>query len=107
MEKDTSFIKTFIERETVSRRHFLLASAAGVAGLSAMGLGLPALAAPGQRLPLAWSYRDRSNPYWNELVSGGELKGCRPFREITYHVNEGIVARFHEGDGSLEIFVHG
>jgi ribose transport system substrate-binding protein len=73
LENENAFIKTFIEQEVSNRRHFLLASAAGLAGVAALGMGFPAMAAgPAQRLPMAWSYRDRSNPYWNEVVSGGE-----------------------------------
>ncbi len=65
-----SFIKQFIEQETARRRDFLLASAYGLAGTAVAGLGLPALAQ--SRPALAWSYRDRTNPYWNSIVSGGE-----------------------------------
>ncbi len=57
----STFIKNFIERETISRRHFLLASAAG--------LGAAVLPNPfggGARAALtdpaiAWSYRDRAS----------------------------------------------
>ncbi|MES2260721.1 MAG: sugar ABC transporter substrate-binding protein [Pseudomonadota bacterium] len=72
MESGKSFIKDFIEKETINRRHFLLASAFGLAGVATLGAGGAALAAEPKRLPLAWSYRDRSNPYFNEVVTGGE-----------------------------------
>lgn len=65
-----SFIKTFIDQETARRRDFLLASAYGLVGAGAAGLGLPAFAQA--NLPVAWSYRDRNNPYWHAIVSGGE-----------------------------------
>lgn len=65
-----SFIKQFIEQETARRRDFLLASAYGLVGTAAAGIGLPAMA---QAKPaMAWSYRNRTNPYWNEIVTGGE-----------------------------------
>ncbi len=65
-----SFIKKFVERETINRRQFLLASMAGVGTLAASGLvPSPALAAGGPTV--AWSYRNRTNPYWNAIVSGG------------------------------------
>jgi ribose transport system substrate-binding protein len=69
-EDNMSFIKTFIEHETARRRDLLLAGAYGVAGAAALALGAPALAQA--RVPLAWSYRNRTNPYWNEIVSGSE-----------------------------------
>jgi len=65
-----SFIKQFIAQETARRRDFLLASAYGLTGAAAMGLGSPALAQ--SSIPVAWSYRDRNNPYWHAIVSGGE-----------------------------------
>lgn len=69
-----SFIKKFIEEETVNRRNFLFASAAGLGGLAASGMFGPEMArAAGMQNPtLAWSYRNRTNPYWNQIVSGGE-----------------------------------
>ena len=67
-----SFVKQFIEAETISRRNFLIASALGVGG-AVVSRG-PALAASATYPDptLAWSYRDRTNPYWNSIVSGGE-----------------------------------
>ena len=66
-----SFIKNFIEQETAKRRDFLLASAYGLAGVAAGTMGLPAFA-QGAKPAVAWSYRDRNNPYWHAIVSGGE-----------------------------------
>ncbi len=69
----STFIKDFIERETIHRRNFLLASAAGLGSMAlpmAFGKGA-ALAA--ENPALAWSYRDRASAYWNAIVSGGEM----------------------------------
>ena len=68
-----SFIKKFIEQETLNRRTFLLASAMGAGGVAAstMFKAGPARAAI-EDPTIAWSYRDRTNPYWNAIVSGGE-----------------------------------
>ena len=68
----STFINDFIERETISRRNFLLASAAGVASAALPGaFARPAHAALVDPV-CAWSYRDRANPYWLSIVSGGE-----------------------------------
>lgn len=67
-----SFIKNFVEREKLRRRDFLIGTALGIGGLaagSALG-GARAFAASDP--VLSWSYRDRTNPYWNSIVSGGE-----------------------------------
>lgn len=64
------FIQDFIARECTRRREALLAGACAVAGLAASGLPLRALAQA--RPTIAWSYRDRNNPYWHSIVSGGE-----------------------------------
>ena len=68
----STFIKDFIERETVSRRNFLLASAAGLGSMALpMAMGRDAAMAA-ENPALAWSYRDRASAYWNAVVSGGE-----------------------------------
>ncbi|WP_299141156.1 sugar ABC transporter substrate-binding protein [uncultured Tateyamaria sp.] len=89
-----SFIKKFIEQETISRRNFLLASAYGVSGAAAMRMfgPSPAMAASYSDPTVAWSYRNRTNPYWNEIVSGGEafvesLGKDKSF--LTHLINEG------------------
>ncbi|OJU03295.1 MAG: ABC transporter substrate-binding protein, partial [Rhizobium sp. 63-7] len=69
----STFIKDFIERETISRRNFLFATAAGlgvaaVPGIFGRGTAAAALTDPA----IAWSYRDRASAYWNSVVSGGE-----------------------------------
>ncbi len=86
-----SFIKKFIEQETVNRRNFLLASAAGLGGLAASGM-LPRGAAAAGNPTIAWSYRNRTNPYWNEIVSGGEAfveSLGKPKSFMTHLINEG------------------
>lgn len=65
-----SFIKAFIEQETARRRDILLAGAYGLVGASALGRLAPAWAQ--DKPTIAWSYRDRNNPYWHAIVSGGE-----------------------------------
>ena len=89
-----SFIKKFIEAETISRRNFLLASAYGVSGAAAMRMfgPSPVQAATYSDPTVAWSYRNRTNPYWNEIVSGGEafvesLGKSKDF--LTHLINEG------------------
>lgn len=68
-----SFIKEYIERETISRRNFLLASAMGLGAAAVTSVaGAGRAAAAIQNPTVAWSYRNRSNPYWNDIVSGGE-----------------------------------
>ncbi|MCY4292880.1 MAG: sugar ABC transporter substrate-binding protein [Roseovarius sp.] len=70
----STFIKDFIEREKISRRNFLFASAAGISASALPGLFAPssALAHGHGGYALAWSYRDRASAYWNAIVSGGE-----------------------------------
>ncbi len=60
-----SFIKKFIEAEKVSRRNFLLASAYGVSGVAAARMLGPStvMAATYANPTVAWSYRNRTNPY--------------------------------------------
>lgn len=88
-----SFIKQYIEQEKLNRRNFLFASAAGLGGVAAAGLFGPGMARAAIQNPtVAWSYRNRTNPYWNEIVSGGEAfvqslgmdKGA-----LTHLINEG------------------
>ena len=89
-----SFIKKFIEAETLSRRNFLLAGAYGISGAAAMRMfgPSPIMAATYSDPTIAWSYRNRTNPYWNEIVSGGEafvesLGKSKDF--LTHLINEG------------------
>ena len=88
-----SFIKKFIEQEKANRRDLLLASAMGLGGVATMGLLGPRVARAALSDPtIAWSYRNRTNPYWNEIVSGGEafvesLGKSKDF--LTHLINEG------------------
>ena len=89
-----SFIKKFIEAETVSRRNFLLAGAYGVSGAAAMRMfgPSPAMAMTYSDPTIAWSYRNRTNPYWNEIVSGGEAfvrSLGKTNDDLTHLINEG------------------
>ena len=89
-----SFIKKFIEAETVSRRNFLLASAYGITGAAAMRMlgPTPVQAATYANPTIAWSYRNRTNPYWNEIVSGGEAfvqSLGKSKDDLTHLINEG------------------
>jgi len=65
-----SFIESHIDACVTSRRNFLLASAAGLATVPYAGM----VRAQGQgAAPAIISiYRNRSNPYWNAIASGGE-----------------------------------
>ena len=68
-----SFIKRFIEQETLRRREVLIGGALGLGGLVAgTASGSRTARAAGADPTLSWSYRDRTNPYWNSIVSGGE-----------------------------------
>lgn len=88
-----SFIKKFIEQETINRRNFLLASAYGLGGAAAVGAFGPGAARAAMTDPaIAWSYRNRTNPYWNEIVSGGEAfveSLGKPKEFLTHLINEG------------------
>ena len=89
-----SFIKKFIEQEKLSRRNFLLASAYGVSGAAAMRMfgPSPVMAATYADPTIAWSYRNRTNPYWNEIVSGGEafVESLGKSKDSLVHlINEG------------------
>ena len=58
-----SFIKDYIERQTLNRRTMLLISAYGLCGAAATAGLRPARArAAGASPRIAWSYRDRTNP---------------------------------------------
>ena len=70
----STFIKDFIEREKISRRNFMFATAAGLTTAAMPGLmgATSALAHNHGGVSMAWSYRDRASAYWNAIVSGGE-----------------------------------
>ncbi|WP_112312011.1 sugar ABC transporter substrate-binding protein [Pseudogemmobacter bohemicus] len=88
----STFIRDYIEAQTLSRRKFLLASAAGMgAALAPMGMAGRANAALTDPA-MAWSYRDRTNPYWNSIVSGGESFASSIGKDkgfMTHLINEG------------------
>ncbi|MEM7302362.1 MAG: sugar ABC transporter substrate-binding protein [Pseudomonadota bacterium] len=88
-----SFIKKYIEQETINRRNLLLASAYGVGGAAALGVFGSGMARAAISDPtVAWSYRNRTNPYWNEIVSGGEAfveSLGKPKDFLTHLINEG------------------
>jgi ribose transport system substrate-binding protein len=67
-----SFIKAFIEQEKLRRRDFLLGSALGLGSFAAGSVLGPTKSIAADNPALAWSYRDRSNPYWGSIVSGAE-----------------------------------
>ena len=70
----STFIKQYIEREKISRRNFLFATAAGLSASTLPGVWGAGQAHAGGHggWALAWSYRDRASAYWNAIVSGGE-----------------------------------
>ena len=88
-----SFIKKYIDQEKVNRRDLLLASAYGLGGVAAAGLMGPGMARAAIADPtIAWSYRNRTNPYWNEIVSGGEafIESLGKSKDaLTHLINEG------------------
>lgn len=65
-----AFIAQFIEQQGARRRDLLLAGAYGMAAATLGGLAGTAQAQ--SRPAVAWSYRDRNNPYWHAVASGGE-----------------------------------
>ncbi|MCY4201996.1 MAG: sugar ABC transporter substrate-binding protein [Aestuariivita sp.] len=71
-----------------------MASAYGISGATALQMfgPSPSMAATYSDPTIAWSYRNRTNPYWNEIVSGGEafvesLGKSKDF--LTHLINEG------------------
>ena len=88
-----SFIKKFIEQQTINRRNFLLASAMGLGAAAATGVFGSGTARAALSDPtIAWSYRNRTNPYWNEIVSGGEAfveSLGKPKGDMVHLINDG------------------
>lgn len=88
----SAFIKDFIAKETIYRRNFLFASAAGLTSMAMpMAFGTPVNAALKDPV-LAWSYRDRANPYWLSIMSGGEA-----FAESIGRKKEDLVNLINQG----------
>lgn len=109
-----SFIKNYVEQETISRRKFLLASVYGAGTIAASGMFGARMAAAQTGPTIAWSYRNRTNPYWNAIVSGGtrfvESLGMSP-DELVHLLNEGsseksladVIALLSRTNGNLAL----
>lgn len=88
----STFIKDFIDREVINRRNFLLASACGLSTAAAAGVFGPSIARAADNPVIAWGYRNRTNPYWNEIVSGAETfveSLGKPKSDLVHLINEG------------------
>lgn len=94
----STFIKDYIERETINRRNFLLATAAGMGAMAApFAFGGGARAAITDPA-IAWSYRDRASAYWNSIVSGGET-----FVESLGKSKDSLVSLINEGSSEKSL----
>ncbi|MEO0991080.1 MAG: sugar ABC transporter substrate-binding protein [Pseudomonadota bacterium] len=111
-----SFIKSHIQKLAVSRRKFLIGTAAGLAAGSLPGIGTKSAFAAGHGPTPAWSYRNRSNPYWNAIASGGEafVESLGMSKdELVHLINEGsseksladVVALLAKTDGNLALAI--
>ncbi len=80
-----SFIKDFIEKETINRRDFLMRSAVFGAGAVAT-TAVPTLAAAGTPT-LAWGYRTPDSPYWQTIVRGGQAFADTVGLPMTHLIN--------------------
>ncbi|RWH69307.1 sugar ABC transporter substrate-binding protein [Mesorhizobium sp.] len=95
----STFIKDFIERETVNRRNFLLATAAGMGAMAVpFAFGGGAAGAAISDPAIAWSYRDRASAYWNSIVSGGEA-----FVESLGKPKDSLVSLINEGSSEKSL----
>ncbi|MBZ9986906.1 sugar ABC transporter substrate-binding protein [Mesorhizobium sp. BH1-1-5] len=94
----STFIKDYIERETINRRNFLLATAAGMGAMAApFAFGGGARAAITDPA-IAWSYRDRASAYWNSVVSGGET-----FVESLGKSKDSLISLINEGSSEKSL----
>lgn len=87
-----SFVKDFIEKETISRRTFLIGSALGLGGVASSTMLSPIAAFAQDGPTLTWGYRDTTNPYWNSIISGGEqfvVSLGKPKEDLVHMINEG------------------
>ena len=112
-----SFIRKFIEQEKINRRDLLFASACGLGTVASAILAGPRIARAAISDPtIAWSYRNRTNPYWNEIVSGGETfvqSLGKPAEFMTNLINEGsseksladVKALLAKTDGKLALAI--
>ncbi|BCM20803.1 sugar ABC transporter substrate-binding protein [Mesorhizobium sp. J8] len=95
----STFIKDYIERETINRRNFLLATAAGMGAMAVpFAFGGGAARAAINDPAIAWSYRDRASAYWNSIVSGGEA-----FVESLGKPKESLVSLINEGSSEKSL----
>ncbi|RWD68982.1 sugar ABC transporter substrate-binding protein [Mesorhizobium sp.] len=95
----STFIKDFIERETVNRRNFLLATATGMGAMAVpFAFGGSAARAAISDPAIAWSYRDRASAYWNSIVSGGEA-----FVESLSKPKDSLVSLINEGSSEKSL----
>lgn len=88
----STFIKDFIEKETINRRNFILASATGLGAVAMPSVFGGGAAMAAENPALAWSYRDRASAYWNAIVSGGEdftVSLGKTAADMTSLINEG------------------
>ncbi|MEM9549987.1 MAG: sugar ABC transporter substrate-binding protein [Pseudomonadota bacterium] len=111
-----SFITSHLKQLKQSRRTFLIGAAAGLTAGTVPGfLPTPARAA-GDGPTMAWSYRNRSNPYWNAIASGGEafVESLGMSRDDLVHlINEGsseksladVVALLAKTSGNLALAI--
>lgn len=92
-ETKMSFIRKYIEQQTINRRNLLLMSAYGLCGAAVTSaMKSHAAKAASSDPQIAWSYRDRTNPYWNAIVSGGNAfvqSLGKPERALINLINEG------------------
>ena len=87
-----SYVKDFIEKEKIRRREFLIGTALGLGGVAAASALGTSRAMAGENPALAWSYRDRTNPYWNSIVSGAESfveSLGKPKSELIHLIHDG------------------
>lgn len=95
----STFIKDFIEQEKIKRRDFLFAAAAGLTTFAVpMAFGSGTARAALKDPVCAWSYRDRANPYWLSIVSGGEA-----FMESIGRKKEDLVNLINEGSSEKSL----
>jgi ribose transport system substrate-binding protein len=87
-----SYIKSMLNAQAMRRRAFLRGSAAAAGALM---LPMGARRAHAQGGPtVAWSYRNRTNPYWNTIASGGEdFASSLDGQDMTHLVYEGSSER--------------
>lgn len=83
-----SFIKSFIEQESIKRRDFLMRSALGMTTV-ATASSLSGLASAADAPTLGWGYRTPDNPYWQTTIAGCEAFAKSVGLPLTHLINEG------------------